>query len=205
MQWQELAIFGGLNSVKSLAPHLQLAGQDDMTPVMKVDGKVLNCKILKLQFGAYIQLHRSRDNTLKARSVGAIALMPSNKQGGYWFMSIKTGNKLYGYHWVELPISDEVIERVEQLAEEQGQLLMENRPIFKWTSGKLIVDVDDDVEAMHEEMDHVDHSPDEGGIPIARAPTFITDDDEYEDPGEDRSNDNDKYKGDWTNKLDQED
>ena len=73
----------------------------------------------------YVQLYRSTDNTPKSRSVGAIALIPSNKQGGYWFMSLKTGHKLHGYHWVEFPISDNVIDRVEQLAEEQGQLLMD--------------------------------------------------------------------------------
>ena len=48
-------------------------------------------------------------------------------------MSLKTGHKLHRYHWVELPISDKVIDRVEQLTEEQGQPLMENGPIFKLT------------------------------------------------------------------------
>ena len=90
----------------------------DVVPSNIVDGKVLNCETLKLQFGSYVQLYRSTDNTPKSRSVGAIALMPSNEQGGYWFMSLKTGHKLQGYHWVELPVSDNVIDRVEQLAEE---------------------------------------------------------------------------------------
>ena len=129
--------------------------QGDMTPAMIVDGKVLNCATLKLQFGVYVQLYRLTDNTPKEISVGAIALLPSNDQGGYWFMSLKTGHKLHGYHWVELLISDKVIDRVEELANEQGQLLMENGPIFKWTPGDLIVDVDDNVEGMHEEMDQV--------------------------------------------------
>ena len=57
-------------------------------------------------------------------------------------MSLKTGHKLHWYYWVELPITDEVIDRVEQLAAEQGQPLMENRPIFKWNPGELIVSVD---------------------------------------------------------------
>ena len=54
--------------------------QGNMTPVMIVDGKILNCEMLKLQFGAYVQLYRLTDNTPKSRSVGAIALMPSNEQ-----------------------------------------------------------------------------------------------------------------------------
>ena len=105
--------------------------QGNMTPAMIVEGKVLNCETLKLQFGSYVQLYRSTDNTPKLRSVGAIALMPSNKQGRYWFMSLKTRHKLHGYHWVELPISDDVIDRVEQLVQEQGQPLMDNGPIFE--------------------------------------------------------------------------
>ena len=120
--------------------------QGNMTPSMIVDGKILNCETLKLQFGVYVQLYRSTDNTPKSRSVGAIALMLSNEQGRYWSMSLKTGHKLHGYHWVELPISDDVIDRVEQLAEEQGQLLMENGPIFKWSPGDLIVDANNDAE-----------------------------------------------------------
>ena len=126
-------------------------------------------------------------------------------------MSLKTGHKLYGYHWVELPIGDKVIDRVEQLAEEQGQPLMENGPIFEWNPGDLIVNVDDDPEAMHKEMDEVeypddhnddDQDPDVGGIPIAPRPTIITDEEDLEELEEDRSDDANKYKGDWTNELD---
>ena len=131
-------------------------------------------------------------------------------------MSLKTGHKLHGYHWVKLPISDKVIKRVEQLAEEQGQPLMENGPIFEWSPGELIVevDVDDNVKAMHKEMDNVEypgdddnnyHDPDEGGIPIARRPTLVTDKEELEDLDEDRSNDDKEYDGEWTNKLRRDD
>ena len=185
-----------------------------MTPSMIVDGKVFNCETLKLQYDSYVQLYRSTDNTPKLRSVGAIALIPSNKHGIYWFMSLKTGHKLYRYHWVELPISDDVIDRVEQLAQEQGQPLMENGQIFEWSPGDLIVDMDDDPEVMHEKMDEVEYpadddyhnqDPNAGGIPIATRATIITDDEELEDLDEGRSNDADEYEGDWTTKLNQGD
>ena len=172
-----------------------------MTPTMIVDR------------GAYVQLYRSTNNTPKARSVGAMALLPSNDQGGYWFMYLKTGHKLHGYHWVELPISDEVIDRVEQLADEQGQLLMENGPIFEWTPGELIVDVDDNAEGMHEEMDQVvypdeddddDDDFEEVAIRIGR-PTVITDEEDSEDIDKDRSNGQEEYEGVWTNEANKED
>ena len=82
-----------------------------------MDGKgAINCDLLKLQLGAYVQLYRGTDSTSASRSVGAIALTPSNEQGEYWFMSLKIGHKRHSYKWVELPNSDKVIRRVEQLA-----------------------------------------------------------------------------------------
>ena len=52
---------------------------------------------------------------------------------------------------------------------------MENGMIFKWSPGDLIVDVNDNMEAMHKEMDEVkypaddnyhDQDPDAGGSPL---------------------------------------
>ena len=47
--------------------------------------------------------------------MGGVGLNPSNKKGGYYFMSIRTGRKLHGFVWKELPITEEVITRVEDL------------------------------------------------------------------------------------------
>ena len=43
---------------------------------------------LKITFRAYAQVYESTTNTTKARSIGAIALKPSNQRGGYYFMSL---------------------------------------------------------------------------------------------------------------------
>ena len=104
---------------------------------------------------------------------------------------------------------------MEQLAEEQGQPLMENGPIFEWSPGDLIVDVNDDAEGMHEEMDEVEYPPDDNGndeghdfgaaLLHAGGPKIITNEEDVEDIDEDRSVDNEEYEGDWTNKMDQED
>ena len=146
----------GANDYLNYIPSENAIGGWNMSPAGIVDGKgAINCDLLKLQFGAYVQLYRGTDNTTTSRSVGAIALTPSNEQGGYWFMSLKTGHKLHGYKWVELPISDEVIRRVEQLAAEQGQPLMENGPIFEWTPGEIIADPEDDIDMMAIEIEGV--------------------------------------------------
>ena len=91
----------------------------------------LDFSTMKLTFGAYVQLYEKTTNTQKARSVGAIAMYPSNERGGYYFMSLRTGKRLHGFIWNEVPITDEVISRVEQLGEEDGQLMMMDRPIFE--------------------------------------------------------------------------
>ena len=77
----------------------------------------LDYNTLKLKLGTYVQLYEGTNSMQVSRSVGAIALNPSNETGGYHFMSLKTGKKLHGHIWTKLPISDSVIERVEELGE----------------------------------------------------------------------------------------
>jgi hypothetical protein len=51
---------------------------------------------MRLEFGAYAQVFEDNDpsNTIRARSLGAIALNPTgNAQGDYFFMSLATGCK----------------------------------------------------------------------------------------------------------------
>ena len=67
-------------------------------------------------------------------------MYPSNERGGYYFMSLRTGKRLHGFIWNEVPVTEEVIDRVEQLGEEDGQPLMENGPIFEWAPGLIVED-----------------------------------------------------------------
>ena len=63
-------------------------------------------------FGSYAMVFTGTKNNMKARSVPAISLGPSNEWGGHFFMSIYTGKRLHAYSWKELQIDDEVIKRV---------------------------------------------------------------------------------------------
>ena len=67
-------------------------------------------------------------------------------------MSLKTGMKLHGHIWTELPISDPIIERVEELGEADGQLFMASGPIFEWTPENHIIDPVEDETALDEVM-----------------------------------------------------
>ena len=73
-----------------------------------------------------------------------VALNPSNEKGGYHFMSLRTGRKLHGFIWTQLPITEELITSVEELGKEDRQPLMENRPIFEWSPGNIILDEQED-------------------------------------------------------------
>ena len=113
-----------------------------------------DCQNLKITFGSYAQVYESTTNTTKARSIGAIALKPSNERGGYYFMSLSTGKRLHCYQWKELPVTDYVIDRVEDLAAQENQPIMTNGyPIFEWTPGVPILEEDETEGEEHEEVE----------------------------------------------------
>jgi hypothetical protein len=83
---------------------------------------------MRLEFGEYVQLFEDKDpsNTLRARSLGAIALTPTgNAQGDYFFMSLATGKKLSRHSWTALPRTDSAIARVEAIAFHEQQPLLQ--------------------------------------------------------------------------------
>ena len=98
---------GGVSA--SISPHTLLTG-------VKFD---YNCHC-KLEFGAYTQVNEENlpTNIQQARTLGAICLgLSGNLQGGYKFINPRTGNKLTRHRWTELPMPQEVIDRVNKLGE----------------------------------------------------------------------------------------
>lgn len=74
-----------------------------------------------LQFGTYVQTHEEHNNSMLSRTTGAIAMRPTgNVQGGYYFMSLTTGRRLNRYRWTQLPMPQDVIDRVGMLARRQN-------------------------------------------------------------------------------------
>ena len=91
-------------------------------------------------FGAYVQTHEEGYNkTDTERSLDAICLGPTgNSQGTYNFMNLATGMKIKRRKWTELPVSDWVIKRVNDLGKKdknEKELTFRNR-------SKQIVDDD---------------------------------------------------------------
>ena len=65
-----------------------------------------------------MQVHEDQQitNTMETRTTGAISLGSSNMNGGYKFFSIVTGEILVRRKWVELPIPNEVILKLEEFS-----------------------------------------------------------------------------------------
>jgi Reverse transcriptase (RNA-dependent DNA polymerase)/Zinc knuckle len=106
---------------------------DTLSPRAIVDGSNIEYKKhCKLSFGEYVQTHEPHDNTMVPRTVGAIALRPTgNDQGGHFFYSLSTGKRINRSRWTKLPMPDEVVQRVHQLARRdrmvKGRLVFESR------------------------------------------------------------------------------
>ena len=58
---------------------------------------------------------------MNSRTVGAIILRASNEHGSYYFMSLRTCRRLNSSQWTELPITDEVIDRVDNMVKKELQ------------------------------------------------------------------------------------
>ena len=60
---------------------------------------------LRITFEAYAQVYKGNKNSTEQRTVGAISPRIANERGGYYFMSLATGEKLHDFIWTELPIN----------------------------------------------------------------------------------------------------
>ena len=119
-----------------------------------------DCAKLKISFGSYAQVFDSTDNTMHKRSIPAIALKPSNNQGGYYFMSLNTGRQIHSYQWTELPVTDHVIQRVHSMTTKQNQpKLVDQTKYFEWRPDSPIMD-EVNMQDGNEEINDEEHGED---------------------------------------------
>ena len=134
---------------------------DTMSPAGIVTGIGLpDYHCMRIEFGSYAQVLEDNDpsNTLRSRSLGAMALTPTgNAQGDYYFLSLATGNRLSRHTWTALPMTETAIARVEALALHDGQPLLQNSGlVVEWRPNQPIDD---------SEYDH-DYEPPNNVIPV---------------------------------------
>ena len=69
------------------------------------------------QFGEYVQTHEQHNNSMEARTIGALAMRPTgNVQGSYYFYSLSSGRIINRRNATKLPMPADVIDRVEMMA-----------------------------------------------------------------------------------------
>ena len=157
---------------------------EHMSPHSIVTGRSrMDYNKIPLEFGSYVQLLDRSVNTIRSRTIGAIALNPmGNENGAYRFMSLKTGQVITKGpgSWTEVPVTDIAIARVEALAKQEGQpLLQDSNLLVEWRPNQpfddddeydddyepLVVDSEDDVDLevdnpIDEELANVDDDTD---------------------------------------------
>ena len=119
---------------------------------------------LRLEFGSYVQVFEEEEpsNTLRARSTGAIALTPTgNASGDYYFMSLATGAVISKHSWTELPITETAIARVEAIALNENQpLVQDSGLVIEWRPNQPIPDNEYDFDYELPRNPVVDDPPD---------------------------------------------
>ena len=89
------------------------------SPREKLYGVIIDAELdLKHAFGDYVQIHEENiDNTMKARTAGAIALKPTGATDGSWYYwTIRTGKVVRRRRATELPLPDTVVEHINKQA-----------------------------------------------------------------------------------------
>ena len=124
---------------------------DDVIPDTTITGKsTLNFnEITKLNFEDYVQAYRMKraTNTNKARYIGAISLYQlGNEQGRWMFMPLSSENRTHCYKWEVLPVDEDVINRVHELALKEGQPKIDTHFKYEWTADNEMFDEGDNEE-----------------------------------------------------------
>jgi hypothetical protein len=94
----------------------------------------LNYNSIKIPFGSYVQMAVDDmvTNTPQPRTIGCIVLDPVGTNHKYHFMSLESGRRVSGCMVCILPVTNEVIDRVNQLGRDQKQpAIRDGRLLFK--------------------------------------------------------------------------
>ncbi len=133
-----------------------------LSPYTIMTGKAVDYqKELKVPFGTSVQVIKEHKphNTMEPRTIDAICLGPANnKQGGFELMALPSGRVITRARVKEIPMTDLVIERIEELADAQGITpLKDHYTHADWIAG---VDSDSDSDSDSESESDSDSNSD---------------------------------------------
>ena len=101
------------------------------TIVQKLPKHNMKFKIIVL--GLCTMTCTGTNNKMDTRSEPDIELNSSNEHGGHYFMFLYSDKCMHSCEWKELPIDEEVVSRVEELAkEEEAPEMKRGHPVFNY-------------------------------------------------------------------------
>jgi hypothetical protein len=111
-------------AVYRINSELKATANDNLSPAERLFNRQLDAKFdLKYAFGDYVQVtDEETTNEITERTKGAIALMPAgNREGSWWFYIIQTGGIVIRNKAEKLPMPDEVIKTLNDLAKSESK------------------------------------------------------------------------------------
>ena len=154
---------------------------------------LLASKHAVIPFGAYVQTHEQHTNDMQQRTLSCVCLGPTgNAQGGHWFMSLTSGEKIIRYRWTELPMPNEAIARVNSIGRRQN---MPSTMTYANRQGAEILDTVDtypsDDDASDSDYSQPDSSDDDSTVSAASDSSTSTNDSDASSASSDSDSDDD--------------
>lgn len=122
----------------------------DINPRELIAGTMIDCaKHCQLKCGQCAQVHKEHDNSVAARTAGALVMRPTgNTQGGHHFCSLNASRTLNQSHHTPSPMPNDVINRAHNLAKKApiGVTFADKR-------NNVHTDDNDEMHAMADETD----------------------------------------------------
>ena len=156
------------------------SGSHDHSPITVVEGRSPpRGDVQRIPYGAYAEVYVGTKNTLESRTVPGIALRESNGVGGHYFMSLETGRRIHANKWSRMVITEDIISKVQILAENEGQPWIHHDPfsvkflddtndIETYQVGELVEENDtDEVEDQIDEVEERDLQQIEERVEVA--------------------------------------
>ena len=132
---------------------------DYISPREKLWGRRINVdKELKHGYGDYVQVHTNNvDNSMKERTSGALALMPSGNLEGSWYYYLLSNNDVVKRNKAtNLPITDDIINYLNiRASARKTKIHTLNKPVFEIGINHHIVDEDAYIEPENFSPDHL--------------------------------------------------
>ena len=102
---------------------IKSTGTDERSPRERLNGRINSKSWIRHGFGDYVQVHsedsnRAGYNNMEGRTIGALALYPIDNVSGTWcYMALKTWSLIYRNRGTSMPITDNVIEYINDKAD----------------------------------------------------------------------------------------